>query len=247
MPQNDGMHLMECYSLRNLMCRTLKFASVACLAVLIVVSGCTTGVYKGLTLDPPAERVMVFDIEGVSRESVRRRDNTQEVTQVGVDGSVFARDLSSALTGLRIRVVPGSQFGKPVDMLTAAKCAREANAQAFIVGRITSSKSNTTAGRSKCEVHGSFELYDAANGEQIGGVADASRSEDSGVLGPLGVVLATPFEVVRTIVIPKSDSLYTQIQRDADKRADALSPVVLKRLAEHVARELGKGLGVVRR
>lgn len=240
MYKNDEMHVVS-QNLGKPMLRTVKRASAICLAILLLsVSGCDVGGhYEGRRMKTRVGKVMVFDIEGLPTKTTQGPKDQQKTTQLAVDGKVFTNELRTALIGFGVDVERGNQYGKPVDMLTSAKWARETNSQAFIVGRI---KSSMLIGLCGYEVHASFELYDAATGRQIGGVVDAFSRKDDGQWVPLAFAAAAPLEFARG---DKGGSIFESIDKGAAENAKSLAPGVLKQLIRHVSRELGKGLGLV--
>ena len=190
----------------------------ACLmAPFILIQGCTQGIYGGKKLNPPVKKVVLFGIEGT-------------------DGEEFTKMLGTELTNLGRTVVYGDQFGKPSDLMAAAKIARDNQAGAFITGQITR---NEIVDYSKYTVSGTFTLHEVEAGDQIGGITNAAYTED---IDPLLGVAKTFYGALDILDKKKQEEI--KMMEEKKKETKVKSPQLRRKLAGHVSRELSKGLGL---
>lgn len=185
----------------------------ACLAIpVFLIQGCAIqGEYMGRTLSPPVMKVVLFEIEGT-------------------DGKEFTQMLATRLTKMGKTVVHGNQFGEPADLMVAAKIARDNQAGAFIRGRLTTSE---IVDLTKYTVSGTFTLHEVEAGDQIGGIANVSYTEDTDPLLGLGKILSG-----------LSLENRKKFEDEKIKGTKVKSVQCRFKLAEHVSSELCcKGLG----
>lgn len=151
--------------------RRVHWLFCVCLTTLLfLIHGCTVqGDYVGQSLKPSVMKVVLFEIEGT-------------------DGEEFTQMLATRLTKMGKTVVHGDQFGEPADLMVAAKIARDNQAGAFIRGRLTTSE---IVDLTKYTVSGTFTLHEVEAGDQIGGIANVSYTEDTDPLLGLGKILSS--------------------------------------------------------
>ena len=118
------------------------------------------GTYVGRKMDPPAQKVVLFEIEGT-------------------DGKELTDLIGTQLTSMGIAVVYGNDYGKPSDSMMAAKIADDVGAQAFIRGNITRNEVVKQLLDNKYTIGGTFKLFskdDDSSYVQIGGITNATLS-----------------------------------------------------------------------
>ena len=203
--------------------RDARWAFVLLALTWWVLPGCPSGNYRGRPLAAAARKVVVYDVQGPS-------------------GKEFTRMMGTELCTLGRSVVYGSEIGGVQDVpnvLAAANLARQAGAEAFVMGTITES---AQVGYSQYAVRGHFELFDAREASQIGGVDNAECVEDAEPLFTLNCILVGPIELIRIIADPKGKSIYKSYADTSRAKAAVMAPKVNQILANHVAKELDKGL-----
>lgn len=192
---------------------------------LVFLPGCVHGSYVGTVLNPPATKIVVFEIEG---------DTAEE----------FTHGLAIQLSG-DVQVVHGHDLlaeGDEVDESDLPALCRQVGAQAFVVGELTLDKNVDVP---EWVIRGFFELHDVENDVHIGGVPDAEGTWNVDPLYPIVRVVIIPLQLVRGIFDEKGkDTLWTKYDRQTRQKAEATSPKFRQELAKHVAKELSKGLGV---
>ena len=120
------------------------------------------------------------------------------------------------------------------------KSPGDCGAQAFVLGKITSSG---IVRESTYEIHGTFTLHDAKNGDQIGGIADAYCSENLDMLNPVGGLAATILDLPGNLIGSKATPNQQRHDENLENLIASKKTEVYKKLARKVADELGDGLG----
>lgn len=197
------------------------FPLVVILMTALVVPGCQEGRYQGASLSIPVEKVVLFEIAG---------PNGKELTP----------QLGTAFNGMGISIAYGNEYGEPVDSIAAAKITRDCQAQAFVMGEITKSE---LVKLSTYEIHGTFTLHDAQNGDQIGGIADAMHSEDIDILSELTNLTAGVLDFAGDLLGgPKDKPNERKNAEKIKKVVDEKTPAMRQKFAHYVARQLSMGL-----
>ena len=193
------------------------FVVTMLLLSLLHIGGCAEGNYDGMELSQPAQRVLLFEIEGT-------------------DGPELTKMLATKLTDYGIVVVHGSQFEKPSDLMSAAKMARDNQAQSFVMGEITQ---NAIVDYTKYTISGTFTVHDVETGDQIGGLANATLTED---VDRLLLVTKTYYGLLD--FISKEKGKEDKILSKKEEATKVKSAYIRLKFADHVAEELSSGLGI---
>lgn len=191
------------------------------LLIILFSTGCEEANYKGATLTNKVNKVVIFDIDGPG-------------------GVEFTRQLGTEINSQNRVVVYGTEYGEPADSISAAKITRDCGAQAFVLGKITSSG---IVRETTYEVHGTFTLHDSQNGDQIGGIADALCSENLDILNPVGGLAAMILDLPGNLLGSKSTPNQQRHDENLQNLIASKKTEVYKKLARKVAYELGDGLG----
>ncbi len=199
--------------------KTLLCCLIMTATFLYFSAGCEES-YKGTSLERPARKVAIYDIEGPG-------------------GDDFTGKLGAEINALGKVVVYGSQYGEPVDSITAAKIARDNGAEVFILGKITQSG---IVNEGDYVIRGSFSLHDAANGDQIGGIPDAHYKENINVFLGINRTMAGLGDAVIGIIDDSSPN-QTKQQKEFENQVKEKEPDIRQKLAREVAIGLSKGLG----
>jgi len=136
-------------------------------------TGCAKGTYRGPIMDPPAEKVVVLEVEGPYGEEFTDLLATALAGECGKDCVI-----------LRATEVPGL---KNLDRsYNVASIVRDLGAQAYVTGRITRSEQVHS---NDYYVMGNFQINDPVREGTVGGMDDARcvgrRDFGAGKDGPL--------------------------------------------------------------
>lgn len=136
--------------------------------------GCCKGEYRGITMDPPVEKVIVCQVEGPYGEEFT---DLLVTALAGSCGKHCIVEVDREVSGLK-------RSNLPADVV--ASLVREAGGQAFIKGKITRSEGIHD---DDYYVMGNFQLYDADKAGIVGGMDNARctgrRDFGAGKDGPL--------------------------------------------------------------